>query len=123
MKITEFLCCYSVKIFTFIVCFLAFYSVTENTSWRYYPIGYVIGYALASIFERKPKSIDYEKRADEIIQKLVFLDKIDAKELRLKVANAVTAFEEGRTQGRQEVEREHDANDKLIQEKINKERT
>jgi hypothetical protein len=43
------------KIFEFCtiaIAFLAFYSLIFNTSWRFYPIGFIIGYTLAAAIER-----------------------------------------------------------------------
>jgi lipoprotein signal peptidase len=43
---------YIFEIITLIIIILAFFSLIFNWSWRYYPIGYVIGYALAVVIER-----------------------------------------------------------------------
>jgi hypothetical protein len=37
---------------TIAIVFLAFYTLIFNISWRYYPIGFIIGYALATAIER-----------------------------------------------------------------------
>jgi len=46
---------YIFEIVTLIIIILAFFSLIFNWSWRFYPIGYTIGYALSGVIERLTK--------------------------------------------------------------------
>lgn len=42
-----------------IICMLAFFSLVLNLSWRYYPLGFLIGYTLADVIRRITLRVSY----------------------------------------------------------------